>query len=71
MVEKFRLRWNNYERSQKIPSEGGTPKQKCFHQPFLSKNHHELLEDCQIWLVDTIDLSDPAKRDFAWKSLKS
>ena len=30
-VNRFRLRWNNYKCSQRIASEGGTPKQNYFH----------------------------------------
>ena len=30
-VDRFRLRWNNYKCSQRIASEGGTPKQNYFH----------------------------------------
>ena len=63
-VDRFRLRWNNYECSQGIASAGGTPKQNYFHQHFLSENHHGLLQDCEIKLIDKTDPSDPTRRVF-------
>ena len=65
-VNRFRLRWNNYKCSQRIASEVGTPKQNYFHQHFLTENHHGLLEDCEIKLIDKVDSSDPTKREFFW-----
>ena len=50
--DRFRLRWNNYIRSQRIVSEGGTSKQNYFHQHFLRENHNGLLEDCEIRLIE-------------------
>ena len=63
-VDRFRLRWNNYKCSQRIASEDGTPKQNYFHQHFLSENHHVLLEDCEIRLIDKTDSSDPTRTEF-------
>ena len=65
-VDRFRLRWNNYKCSQRIASEGGTPKQNYFHQHFLRENHHGLLKDCEIRLIDKTDPSDPTRREFFW-----
>ena len=65
-VNRFRLRWNNYKCSQRTASEGGTPKQNYFHQHFLSENHHGLLEDCEIRLIDKTDPSHPTRREFFW-----
>ena len=66
-VDRFHLRWNNYKYSERIASEGGTPKQNYFHQQFLSENHHGLLEDCEIIrLIDKTDPSDPTRREFFW-----
>ena len=59
-VDRFRLRWNNYKCSQRVALEGGTPKQNYFHQHFLSEeDHHGLLKDCKITLIDKTDYSDP------------
>ena len=55
-----------YKCSQSIASEGGIPKQIYFHQHFLSENHHGLLEDCEISLINKTDLSDPIRREFLW-----
>ena len=38
-VDRFCLKWNNYKCSQRIASEGGTPKQNYFNQHFLRENH--------------------------------
>ena len=65
-VDRFRLRWNNYKCSQRVALEGGTPKQNYFHQHFLSEDHHGLLEDCEITLIDKTDSSDPTRREFFW-----
>ena len=65
-VDRFRLRWSNYKYSQRIASEGGTPKQSYFHQHFLSKNHHGILTDCKIRLIDKTDPSVPTTRQFFW-----
>ena len=32
----------------------------------MSENHHGLLEDCEIRLIDKTDPSDPTRRDFFW-----
>ena len=45
---------------------GGSPKQNYFHQHFLSENHHGLLKDCQIKLIDKTDPSNPTRREFFW-----
>ena len=63
-VDRFRLRWNNYKCLQRIASKGGISKQNYFHQHFLSENHHGLLEDCEIRLIDKTDPSDPTRREF-------
>ena len=65
-VDRFRLRWNNYKCSQRVPLEGGAFKQNYFHQHFLSEDHHRLLEDCKIMLIDKTDSSDPTRREFFW-----
>ena len=65
-VDRFRLRWNNYKCSEKVALEGGTPKQNYFHQHFLSEDHHGLLEDYKITLIDQTDSSDPTRRGFFW-----
>ena len=65
-VDRFRLKWNNYKCSQKIASEGGTPKQNYYYQHFLGKSHSGLLKDCEIKLIDKSDPSDPTSRDFLW-----
>ena len=64
-VDRFRLKEDNYKCSQRIASEGGTPKQNYFHQHFLRENHHGLLEDYEIRLVDKTDPSDPTRREFS------
>ena len=63
-VDRFRLRWNNYKCSERVALEGGTPKQKHFHQHFLSEDHHRLLEDYEKTFIDTTDSSDPTRREF-------
>ena len=50
--------------SHRIASEVGTSKKNYFHQHFLSENHHGLLEDCEIRLIDKTDPSDPTRREF-------
>ena len=65
-VDRFRLSCNNYKCSQSIASEGGIPKQNYFHQHFLSENHHGLLEDCGLSLINKTDLPDPTRREFLW-----
>ena len=45
-------------------SEGGTPMQNFFHQHFLDEDHHGLLMDCEIRLIDRTDPSVPTGRDF-------
>ena len=37
-----------------------------FHQHFLSEDHHGLLKDCEITLVDKSDSSDPTRRVYFW-----
>ena len=32
----------------------------------MGENHHGLLEDCEIRLIDKTDPSDPTRRDFFW-----
>ena len=65
-VDRFRLRWNNYKCSQRIASEGGTPKQNYFQRHFLRESHPGLLEDCEIRLIDKTDPFDPTRREFFW-----
>ena len=65
-VDRFRLRWNNYKCSQRGALQGGAPKQNYFHQHFLSEDHHRLLEDCEIILIDKTDFSDSTRREFFW-----
>ena len=65
-VDRFRLRWNNYKCSERVALEGGTPKQKRFHQHFLSEDHHRLLEDYKITFIDKTDSSDPTRTEFFW-----
>ena len=65
-ADRFHLRWNNYKCSQRVALEGSTPKQNYFHQHFLSEDHHGLLEDCKITLIDKTDFSDPCRREFFW-----
>ena len=50
----------------KVALGGGTPNQNYFHQHFLSEDHHGLLEDCKITLIDKTDSSDPTRREFFW-----
>ena len=65
-VDRFRPKWNNYKCSQRIASEGGTPKQNYICYYFLSENHHGLLEDCEIRLIDKTDPSDRPRREYFW-----
>ena len=44
--------------------QGGTPTQNYFHQHFLSENHHGLLEDCEIRLIDKTNSSDSTRTEF-------
>ena len=60
------LKCNNYNFSQTIVSEGGTPKQNNSHQHFLSENHHGPLKDCEVRLIDKTDPSDPTRKEFFW-----
>ena len=46
--------------------EDGNPKQNYFHQQYLSENHHGLLEDCEIRLIDITNPPDPNRRGFFW-----
>ena len=62
-IDRCRLRWDNYKCSQRI-APGGIPKQNYFHKHFPSENHHELLEDCEIRLIDKTNSSDPTRRGF-------
>ena len=61
-VDIFHLRWNNCKCSQRVALEGGTPEQNYFHQYFLSEDHHGVLEDSKITLIDKNDPSDPTRR---------
>ena len=50
----------------RVALKGGIPKQNYFHQHFLKQDHHGLLEDCKITLIDKTDSSDPTRREFFW-----
>ena len=63
-VDRFRLRWNNYECSHWVALEGGTSKQKYFHRHFLSEEDYGLIEDCKITLIDKTDSSNSTRREF-------
>ena len=65
-VDRFRLRSNNYKCYHRVALEGVTPKQKYFYQQMLSEDHHRLLEDFEIWLIDNTDSSDPTRREIFW-----
>ena len=68
-LDRFCPRWNNYKCSQRIKSEGDTPKQNYFHQHFLNENHHVLLKNCEIneiKLIVNTDPSDPSRKKFLW-----
>ena len=58
------VRWNNYKCSQRIASEGATPKQNYFHQHFLSDIHHGLLQGCEIGLIEKTDPSNLTRSEF-------
>ena len=62
-VDRFHLRWNNYKCSQRVALGGGTPKNNNFHQHFLSEDHHRLLGDCKITLIDKTDSSHPTPEE--------
>ena len=62
-VGRFRQSWKYYKCSQRIVS-GGTSKQNYLRQNFPSENHHGLLEDCEISLIDKTNLSDPTRGEF-------
>ena len=65
-VERFRFRWNNYKNCLREAAQGGTPPQSFFHQHFLSEGHHDLVNDCEITLIDKTDSSDPTRRELIW-----
>ena len=52
--------------SHRVALEDGASKQNYFHQHFLSKDNHGLLEGCEIIFIDKTDFSDPTKREFFW-----
>ena len=49
-----------------MASEGGSPIQNFFHQHFLNKDHHGLLKDCEIRLIDRTSPSVPNERGSFW-----
>ena len=65
-VGRFQLRWNNYKSCQRNAADGGVPNQNYFHQYFLSDGHNGLMNDCEIFLIDKTDSSDPSWREFFW-----
>ena len=65
-VGRFCLRWNNSKCSHSVALEVATPKITYLHQQFLSENHHRLLEDYEMTLIDKINSSDPTRREFFW-----
>ena len=65
-VDRFRLRWNNCKSCQRNAADRRTLNQNYFHQLFLSDGHNELMNDCEIILIDETDSSDPTRRKLFW-----
>ena len=58
------MRWNDNKCSQRVALKGGNPKQNYYHQRFLSEDHHGLLENCKITMIDKTVFSDPNRSEF-------
>ena len=63
-VERFCFRWNNCKNCQREAAQGGTPPKSLFHQHFLSEGYNNLVNDCEITLIDKTDSSDLTRREF-------
>ena len=65
-VDRFRLRWNNYKKSDVKFLRGEEIKQKSLHVHFLKDGHHSFEEDAGICLIDKNDPSDPHEKYCYW-----
>ena len=66
IVDRFRLRLNNYKESDRKFLASEQIKQKSLHEHFLSDGHQSFEEVVTICLTDKIDPSDPHKREHYW-----
>ena len=62
-TDKFRYRWNNYKNCQHKEERGESDTPKYLHDHFLSEDHHGLLNNVDITLIDKTDPSDPERRE--------
>lgn len=67
--EKLRFRYNTYKSSNRLVLAGGTPKERYFHDHFLRDNHHGILEDCEIRIIDKTNSADLTQCKYFWVRL--
>ena len=62
----FRSRWNNYKFEAKNAESGNMENvnQKFLNSQFLQPGHKGFLKNTEVWLIDKMHGSDPAKREF-------
>ena len=66
-THRSRSRWNNYKSDVRKAESGGMEnvKQKILQSHFLQRDHQGFLKD-EVRLIDKMQSSDPAKREFYW-----
>ena len=67
-VDKFRYRWNNYKCCHRKANNGTEVPQVHLHEHFLSKEHHGLINDGEVKLIDKTDRMEPTVREEYWIS---
>ena len=69
--DKFRLRWNNYKEDNREAKRGEEHMGSLVFEHFSLNDHNSFLEDCTITLIDKTDGSDPTRREYWRRVLKT
>ena len=69
--DKFRLRRNNYKEDNREAKRGEEHMGSLVFEHFSLNDHNSFLEDCIITLIDKTDGSDPTRREYWRRVLKT
>ena len=65
-TRRWRERWNLYKQNQDLARKGLNHQQPKFHEHFLTSNHHGLLADAEVILIDKTNPITPTVREQFW-----
>ena len=65
-TRRWRERWNLYKQNQYLARKGLNHQQPKFHEHFLTSNHHGLLADAEVILIDKTNPITPTVREQFW-----